>query len=192
MTIKESFAAGYEKDAQEYVKSINDVLRAEELPEYNEPKNVPDVYNDALFGRSELDHHGAQCLHDIGEMGIKNGNDQCLKLISWNPYRVAFLPSDFGYSYRTDFVTQIWDEDVELNFGSAHQLIRELIDIAPELKIEIKNSDLTKEQIILIGDMKTFESDEENYFTDLRSAWFVLFEGARLAIEQKVALSLAG
>ena len=146
MGIKESYIPEARKNAQNYIDAINKVLVDNQIGEYLEIENAPDVYNDGFFGQSGLDHHSSSCLAEFAKYAETKIEVHHLKLISLNPYRVAFIPINFEYPFTTDFEEIFWGQDeVKLNVGSSYKLRDELIEVAQWLGIKFTNGDLNQE-----------------------------------------------
>ena len=192
MGIKPSYAEGFEHEAEQYISAINNVLAYFEIEPYQDPDPIPDVYNGYLFGRSVLDHHSSPCLADLGKLAIEKCKHEHLKLIAWNPYRVAFVPVELDRAYVTQYEAEIWGRKGKINVGSSIILHDELIELAQHLGVTIVDGDIDNEQVGKINDMEPFSKSEPQNFADLRSAWFLLFEGTRLSELHNVVLSLAG
>ena len=175
-----------------YISAINDVLRASGQPDYVEPSALADVYENGLFGRSALDHHGASCLAKLAEIQDQTTPTH-LGLLGLNPYRVAFLPADFAHPLTTAHEEQIFDQLVTLNVGSAPRLLRDLAVVATKIGIPLEDGALAGTIAEQINDFAPlFEGDDCEFAEDERTAWLVLYEGARLAVRHRIALSLAG
>jgi hypothetical protein len=189
--------ASYIDEAQDvasaYVAAINAVLRANGLPEYSDPAHTPDVYDGGLFGRSALDHHSASCLAELAEIALGHQPAPHLGLLALNPYRVAFVPVGFEQPLLTHHAETIAGEQLQLWVGSAPRLVAELATTASLLGIPLDDGRLSDETARKINDFAPlYEGDDRSLSEDERTAWLVLYEGARLAVQHGVALSLAG
>lgn len=194
MGIRQSYIPEAKEDAENYINAINKVLSENQIGEYVENNNIPDVYENGFFGKSGLDHHSSSCLAEFAEYAETKINSEHLKLVKLNPYRVAFIPIDFEFPFATDLKETFWRNNiVNLNVGSSIKLMEELIEISKHLGIEFHYGNLIKEQVDKINELEPFDiAEKENLTEDFRSPWLVLYEGARLSIENKIALSLAG
>jgi hypothetical protein len=77
--------------------------------------------------------------------------------------------------------------------GSLVQLQRELLNLARDLRIPLANGELAGETANAINMFRPFhELDSTRLIETYRTAWLALHEGARLALENGVALTLAG
>jgi hypothetical protein len=189
--------ASYIDDAQGvasvYLDAINAALGAIGLPRYTDPANPPDVYSGGLFGRSALDHHSARCLAELAASAVARGLAPHLGLLATNPYRVAFVPLDFGQPLLTGHAETIAGEQVQLWVGSAPRLVTELTAVAAMLGIPLEGGRLADAVARKINEFAPpYEGDDCSLAEDERTAWLVLYEGARLAMQHGVALSMAG
>lgn len=139
-----------------------------------------------------MDHHSAECLRSLAKMSERHEERPHLYLLDYNPYRVSFLPIDFNAPLATDYSEKINGTLVQIYIGSAYGLMRNLLNIAPELGIPLDQDELSDETAQRINNSEPL--DEEGFFKlkEERTAWLLLYEGARLAIVQCVALALAG
>jgi len=191
--IRASYTDQAQVAAGAYLAAINRALRANGTPEYTDPPNPPNVYNGGLFGRSALDHHSARCFADLGERARADGGGSHLGLLAANPYRVAFVPRDFEVPLPTDYSEEIAGERLVLWVGSAPRLVGELVSVAPLLGIPLEAARVSDAVARRINDFAPLhEGDDCSLAEDERTAWLVLYEGARLAVQHDVALSLAG
>lgn len=189
-----SFIDEARDSAEAYIQAINAALAIIDVPPYLEPETIPDVYQNNFFGRSALDHHSASCLVKIAELQEQNQPSVThLGLIGLNPFRVAYVPFDFPEPLRTSYEEEICRQRVKLNVGSAHQLLKGLCAISHRIGIKIENGQVSDEVAFKINDFSPlFDGDDCQFAEDERTAWLLLYEGARLAIKHGVALSLAG
>ncbi len=193
MGIVPSYAEEAEDSAQELIAAINSRLQEQNLPLYSEPDEPPDVYFDDVFGRSELDHHSASCFVQLAEIAEERNSARHHLAILANPYRVVFLPQDFGEPFETGYKEEIFGDLLEVCAGSAQRLLDELAELAPHLGIPLENGVLSDEIAAKINEFELLTEDDDGELAeDERTAWLALYEGARLAVENKVALSLAG
>ncbi len=193
MGVRESYIEQALDHAKAYVAAINDALAAAGLPAYHDPERPPDVYSSGLFGRSALDHHSARCLVRVAEIAADHLHSPHLGLLLDNPYRVAFVPAHFARPLETIASDRIGGENVGLWVGSCLGLLSELVGAAPALGIPLDGGSLADETASRINEFETlFEGDSLEFAENERTAWLVLFEGARLATQHHVALALAG
>ncbi|WP_446742613.1 hypothetical protein [Silvibacterium acidisoli] len=193
MGIKSSYTEDAQEAASVFLEAINTALKENGLALLADPDNPPDVYEGHLFGRSELDHHSSRVLANLGALACSSRYCPNLALIRDNPFRVAFLPIDFSIPLGTGYFEQIGGERIQIWIGSLPQLQSELNACAIDLGIELNQEQLSDEvatainqfQPLYVGDTAALAEDE-------RTAWLALYEGTRLAMNHKVALSLAG
>jgi hypothetical protein len=189
--------SAYAEEAQDraalFAKAIDATLRKHGLPGYREPTEEPDVYNDGLFGRSALDHHGAETLTALARLANEDGGAPHIGLLATNPYRVAFLPLDFEAPLLTDHTERLFGKHAGLWIGSAPRLLTELTDLAPALGIPLDDRQLTDDIATKINNFAPlYPNDDCALAEDQRTAWLLLYEGARLAVEHQVPMCLAG
>jgi hypothetical protein len=192
MGIRNSFAEEFHKSADEYIAAANKALIAANLPEYVDPESPPDIYVNHLFGRSALDHECASSLVQLSEMMPKD-REPHIHLLTSNPYRVAFLPIDFTEPLKTEYSQLIWKDLVPLWIGSSQRLLKDLLTIALDLEIPLKNGLLSDDIALRINTFEPlFEEDQCVLGNEIRLTWLLMYEGARLSIQHNVALSLSG
>jgi hypothetical protein len=193
MSIRSSYIEDAQASALEYMAAINRALSDAGLVAYQDPVEPPDVYEDGLFGRSALDHHSGRCLLRVAEIASQGQPCPHLALLISNPYRVAYLPGAFAHPFATVATDRIGGVTVRLWFGSCPALSSELVAVAPLLGIPLKGSILADDIAARINESEAlYDGDTLEFAKDERTAWLVLYEGARLANERGVALSLAG
>jgi hypothetical protein len=193
MGVRSSYIDGAEASAEAFLAAINRALTHRGAASYLDPPEAPNVYNGHLFGRSELDHHTSRVLSEIARVGTQSRENPNLALIRDNPYRVAFVPADFAPPTPTEYYEQIGDEDTQIWVGSLPRLLTELKHLAGQLGIPLVNGELADETASAINEFKPFRNgDSVELIEDERTAWLALYEGARLAVEHRVALTLAG
>lgn len=193
MGIVPSYTEEAEDSARELLAAINSRLQAQNLPLYSEPDEPPDVYVDDVFGRSELDHHSASCFAQLSEIAEERKSARQHLAILVNPYRTIFLPLDFSEPFNTGYKEEIFGDSFEVWAGSAQRLLDELAELAPHLGIPFESNVLTDDVAAKINEFELLtENDDGELAEDERTAWLALYEGARLAVENKIALSLAG
>jgi hypothetical protein len=191
--VSSSYIDEAQETAASFVSCIDSALKRNGLRGYQEPATTPDVYDKGLFGRSALDHHTGSCLTEVAELGRTNARSPQLGLIADNPFRVTFVPHDFEQPLPSGHSESIWGEQVEIWVGSAPRLLAELVALAPVLGIPLVERKLTDQVAQQINDgAPLFDGDDCSLAEDERTAWLLLYEGARLAIEHAVPLNLAG
>ena len=193
MGIVPSYTEEAEDSARELIAAINSRLQEQNLPLYFEPDESPDVYVDDVFGRSELDHHSASRFVELAEIAEEHNPSRHHLAILANPYRAVFLPQDFSEPFETGYEEEIFGDLLEVWAGSAAKLLEELTELAPHLGIPLENGILTDNVAVKINEFELLTEDDDGELSeDERTAWLALYEGARLAVENKVALSIAG
>jgi hypothetical protein len=126
-------------------------------------------------------------------VGARSEENPNLVLIRENPYRVTFVPADFGPPAPTEYYEQIAGEAVQIWVGSLPRLLAELRQLAAQLGIPLRDGELTDDTARAINGFEAFHNgDSAELIEDERTAWLALYEGARLALEHRVALTLAG
>ncbi len=119
MGIVPSYTEEAENSARELIAAINSRLQEQNLTLYSEPDEPPDVYIDYVFGRSELDHHSANCFVQLAEIAEERNSARQHLAILVNPYRTVFLPQDFGEPFETGYKEEIFGDLLEVWAGSA-------------------------------------------------------------------------
>lgn len=190
--IRPSFNEQYAESAEEYIRAINAALRAQNLGPYIEA-DPPNVYTDSYFGRSALDHDSARLIATFADRVRKRQHAPHLSLLAENTYRVAFVPVDFTDPLLTEYSETLFGDETPIWAGSSPALLRELIASAELLRIPIEEGVLRDDIAAKINDYEPlFDGDAIDPNSDLRTTWLVLHEGARLSVEHRIALSLAG
>lgn len=193
MGIVPSYTEEAENSARQLVAVINSRLQEQNLPPYSEPDEPLDVYVDDVFGRSELDHHSASCFVELANLAEQHNSTRQHLVILTNPYRAVFLPQDFGKPFETGYKEEILGDLLEVWVGSAQRLLSELAELASHLGIPLENGILSDEVAAKINEFELLTEDDDGELAeDERTAWLALYEGARLAVENKIALTLAG
>jgi hypothetical protein len=194
MGIRGSYTEESRGLADKLLKEINDVLAANGFATYVDPDPPPNVYTGHLFGRSALDHHSSRVLRDIADRAAtRSKNSPNLALIRDNPYRVVFVPPKLRRPCETKYQERIAGSVVTIWMGSLDGLLEELAQLADDLDIPVEDGQISDRTAIAINDYQPFrDGDSVELVEDWRTAWLALYEGARLAKETSVALTLAG
>jgi hypothetical protein len=130
---------------------------------------------------------------EIARLGTNSSENPNLALIRDNPYRVSFVPADFAPPTPTEYYERIGGEGVQIWVGSLPHLLRELNQLAAQLGIPLTNGELRDETAAAINSFEALHNgDSTELIEDKRTAWAALYEGARLALEHRIALTLAG
>lgn len=191
--IKNSYAPESQVLAESYIKEINRTLSKKGLPLYEDGPFIPTINKNSSIGRSCLAHYSSSCLRDFGEFAESQVKVKHLQLLKINPYRVVYLPIKLASFFTTNHKESIWgNEEVYLNVGSAYGLKNELEQLANRMGISVENELNFEEQIHQINQQKPLEEGEAaDLNKDMRKCWLLMYEGARIAIEHHIALSLA-
>jgi hypothetical protein len=193
LTIGASYVERAKDVGQRYVAAIDRALRSRGLPGYADPPRAPDAYRRGRFGRSSLDHHGAGTFVSLGEMAEEDEASPHLSLLAESPFRLAFVPTDFELPMPVEHSELIAGERPRLWLGSSPRLLEELYRMAPRLGIPLEDGSLSDELARRIDARELLtEGDDGALADDERTGWLLLVEGARLSIEHRVALALAG
>jgi len=193
MGVRSSFTEESRESADALLREINLVLAAASLPAYIDPDPPPNVYFGHLFGRSALDHHLSRVFVLIAEQAAHSKQSPNLALIRDNPYRVVFVPQKLVEPQVTQYRDRIDGRPVQIWVGSLDGLLEELRRLADGLGIPTVNGQIADKTAAAINDFKPLsETDTTELIEDSRTAWLALYEGARLAEANAVALSLAG
>lgn len=189
MGIMDSYTEDSKDVGKKYINSINDTLRENNLKHYRDPDTVPDVYINFKFGRSSLDHHVVYYIKAVCNFVP---NLPQLTAISKNPYRISFVPIAFSKPLITSHQEKIGSEQYQVLVGSLPALLEELKITGHELGVRDLKSGLSDEIASKINKEEFLRDGEDAELLSLRNAWLVIYEGTRLAIENDVALSIAG
>lgn len=193
MDITPSYLEAADEAARKLVAAINLHLAKLNLPLYSEPKEMPDVYVDNAFGRSNLDHHSTKHFMQLANLAKEYGSAREHLSLLAHPHQTVYIPQDFSEPFETGFKEEIFGEAVEVWAGSIPKLFAELTELAPHLGVPLKNDFLSDEVAEKINEFELLSDDDDGkYVENERTAWLALYEGARLALEHKVALSLSG
>lgn len=181
---------------------LNEVLRENNLPEHSEPENLP-----KLSRRSSLNSFPYSFLHYLRRVAAHRFRDE-----NWiaepfpeneNPADDPVLDSEMymmnshllchsdceGYYVPVDFSEVIVEPGKQNRIrggllGSSHKLMKELIEIAPALEIEISDGKLADAEI---ENIKLADRAESGLFRE-KIVWLALFEAARLSLEHQTAI----
>lgn len=193
MGIRSSYTENSRGLADALLTAINNVLAVNGFAVYVDPDPPPNVYTGHMFGRSALDHHSSRVLIDIAYRATISKNSANLALVRDNPYRVVFVPAKLRMPYETEYQERIAGNMVAIWIGSLHGLLEELGWLADDLGIPVIDGQIADQTAAAINVYQPFrEGDSVELIEDWRTAWLALHEGARLAKETGVALTLAG
>jgi hypothetical protein len=197
----EATNGGGDCPAAAFLDALNHVLAENGIERYDDPEEAPRVYRGHLFGRSALDHHSPRVFLELVAMAEATAPRPNavqnlalnLALIRMNPHRAVFLPRALPLPLATGSYEQNGGEPVPVWAGSLVELQQELLGLASDLRIPLTNGKLADETAAAINMYRPFhELDSTKLIESYRTAWLALYEGARLALENGVALTLAG
>jgi hypothetical protein len=173
--IKRSYAPASVQEALTDVECINAALRLHALEPYVDPPG-----GDFDLGRSAMNRHVASAfasLVDFAEKSPARYGRTHMRLLSGS--RAVYVPRAFREPLRTPRMT----------IGSATRLMEELRALAPSLGLPAFLRDVPDEVAAKIVRQESFlDSDTEWILGCGRTVWFMLFEGARRAVETARAL----
>ena len=188
LSIEESFIPEARSNALALVQAVNDVLTRLQLPPITDRPEGPHI----CTGRTGLDHIGSRTLAELGERGGDARNH--VQLLSFNPYRLVYVPRRFAETQVTPYEECIAGQDVKILCGSSVLLLEQLLLMAPELGIPLSDGALGDDvasKIDMMNELRDGESDWE-LIENARVAWLILHEAALLSIGEDVPISLAG
>jgi hypothetical protein len=187
-----SFGGETSGSATALLDAMNRVLPENGIEPYADPQQPPRVYRGHLFGRSALDHHSPRVFLELVTMAEALGPSPNLALIRKNSPRIVFLPRVLPQPFATGYCEKNGGAPLPVWAGSLPQLLDELVKLARELGIPLLNGKLTDQTADAINMFRPFhELDSTKLIENHRTAWLALYEGARLAMENGVALTLA-
>ncbi|MGA9062771.1 MAG: hypothetical protein WB341_14030 [Terracidiphilus sp.] len=193
MGVRPSYAGKAQESATAFLEAMNRVLVESGVEPYADSDETPRVYTGYLFGRSALDHDSSRVFVEIADLAQASRSCPNLALIRDNPHRVAFVPRRLLQPLATGYHERIEGNNVQIWIGSLAQLTEELLHFARDLRIPLSNGGVADETADFINMFTPFhERDSTKLIRDYRPAWLALYEGARLAMEHGVALTLAG
>jgi hypothetical protein len=192
--IRGSFIDEAQDSAEAFIQAINLELARLRLAPYDEPRELPNVYDGPLFGRSALDHDSARLLVELARRAMAAGSSPQLELLTFNPFRVAYVPRDVSPPVETGFRDQIGGEQYSIWCGSSERLLKEIIACAALFNIPVDDQGLEDVVASRINDYEPLSpgDDADAELADLRTTWPTLHEAARLSVGTGVALCLAG
>jgi hypothetical protein len=193
MGVRCSFGGDTNGSASAFLDAISRILAENGFDPYDDPSDPPRVYRGHLFGRSALDHHSPRVFVGLATMAEAQGPCPNLALIRENPHRVVFLPRALPRPLATGYCEKNGDDSMPVWAGSLPQLLQELVRLARDLRIPLANGRLADATAFAINMFRPFhERDSTKLIESYRTAWLALYEGARLAMENRTALTLAG
>jgi hypothetical protein len=190
---------------RESLAKINEVLTENNLPEHQEPEQLPRMQN-----RAGLLSYPYSFLHHLRRFYARATNDP-----DWTPspmpdgedpvedpvldeemnkmFSHLLCHSDAeGFYLPIDFHDVILDDEEQDRvpgglLGSSYRLMEELVRIAPKLGIALDGEQLSDAE----ADKINKESESEVGLWIEQTVWISLFEAARLSIEHKTAICFA-
>ena len=193
MGVRSSFREGTAPAAEAFLAAINQALSQNGSQPYRDPLQPPDVYNDSLFGRSELDNCSSETLAEVACLGSQSSTSTNLSLICDNPYRTCFIPAYLGIPIPTIYQERIGSQTITIWIGSLSNLFREVTKLAAILGIPMQSDGLLADQTAeAINREDQFLAKDSQSDVDRRQAWLCLYESVRLALAHGAALTLAG
>jgi len=114
MGVRSSFREGTAPAAEAFLAAINQALSQNGSQPYRDPLQPPDVYNDSLFGRSELDNCSSETLAEVACLGSQSSTSTNLSLICDNPYRTCFIPAYLGIPIPTIYQERIGSQTITI------------------------------------------------------------------------------
>jgi len=193
MGVRCSFGGETNGSVAALLEAMNHVLSENAVECYDDPKEQPRVYRGRMFGRSALDHHSPRVLAEMAAMAESFAPCPHLALLRNLPHRVVFLPRDLAAPFSTQAIEKNDADPAPSWTGSLPQLLQELAGLAKNLRIPLTDGKLSDETAHSINTFRPFhELDSTKLIESYRTAWLALYEGARLALENGVALTLAG
>lgn len=192
--IRASFTEEAQDSAEAFLGAINSELLRLCLPPYDEPTELPQVYEGSLFGRSALDHDSARLIVELSRRAVAAQLSPQMQLLTVNPYRVAYVPRDINPPVETGFQDQIAGDLYPIWCGAAGRLHKELVSCASLIGVPLGTQGLDDEIARRINEFEPLADNEkvEAELADLRTTWLTLHEAARLSVRTGVALCLAG
>ncbi|MBI3822480.1 MAG: hypothetical protein HY289_07350 [Planctomycetes bacterium] len=183
---------------------LNAVLAEHKLPPHTEPEKLP-----PLDDRTPIGSYSYSYLHHLRRVAahVMQDPDWIAKPLAESEDPAAdpvvdeesammashlLCHSDCeGFYLPIDFKEIIVDDNGDLIpggiLGSSFTLMKELIVIAPALKIQIANGELSNDDAKKIN----AEIDQEGPLWIEKAVWISLFEAARLSIQHQTAICFA-
>ena len=185
---------------QQIFAHLNDVLKDNELPAYQEPIELINEHS-----RAPITSFPYSFLHYLRWVEIQlsvnpqsplipiNSNDELDDKLNSVDF-VDFMDNPLinhadneGYYLPVDFDEVLFDDVENQSLGSSHHLMAILQDIAPHLGISLVDGKLTDEEIARLNQ----RIDDERAFYRELIVWLALFEASRLSIQYYTAIVFA-
>jgi hypothetical protein len=185
------------------LRGVNEVLAENNLPTYEEPEQLPPMVSRAQamsFPYSFLHYlrrfyanvtHDSDWIPTLTPDGESATDDQVLdeEMYMMSSHLLCHSDSN-GFYLPIDFDDIVIDDTGADRIpggivGSSHQLMREMIEVAPSLGIKLSGANLSDAEATRINAVA--ESEEGFWIEHL--VWIALFEAARLSIEHGTAIA---
>jgi hypothetical protein len=187
LSIQESFIDTARDRALELVACIDRILATSGQRALRDPAEGPHV----CTGRTGLDHIGSSSLVSLGEAaGPARAHAHLLCI---NPYRLVYIPRTLRVPQPTGARDMIAGRSIEVLVGASASLLAELQSLATDLGIPLAPDRSLADPIAkAIDDLEPLSPGDAPALVELRVAWLLMHEAARLSIEHDVPISLAG
>jgi hypothetical protein len=186
--VERSYPPEFAEEAQNFVAAINVSLKSRGLPSFEDSVPVLDALG---LGRSRVDHFGAGGLCAFASFAAKH---ECGSQFGVAGPRDVYLPIDFQPLLKVPFGKFLWFSRNAF-VGSATRLLDSVVMLADPLGIPLEDGDLSDETAVRINKSEPLGHGDKNeditLLEDLRPAWLLYHEGARLSIAHQCALVLA-
>lgn len=185
---------------QQVFAHLNDVLKSNKLPTYQEPTEI--ISEDS---RALITSFPYSFLHYLRWVEVQlsinphvpltpiNSSDELDNKLNSVDF-VDFMDNPLinhadneGYYLPVDFDEVLFDEVENQSIGSSYHLMAVLQDIAPHLGISLVDSKLTDEEIVRLNQRI---DDEHDFYREI-IVWLALFEASRLSIQYHTAIVFA-
>ncbi|MEW6736141.1 MAG: hypothetical protein AB1489_32910, partial [Acidobacteriota bacterium] len=177
---------------KETYDQLNKFLLKMGLPEHIEPEEIPD----GVIYRGEIVGFPYSCIHYLRRAYIYQklgltltpcsdgaSSDPVLTaeyqspqidshLIHFSDSSGFYVPIDFAKPLEADYEDEVLGDAVGSSFG----LLRELIEVAPTIGIDLNEGELSDGRAAELAD---FENEKKHPFETERMVWFTLYEAAR-------------
>jgi hypothetical protein len=193
-----------EEDIEEYqeiYRSLDRFLIRYGLPGHQEPENL-----EKIPGRGEFDNFTYPCLHYLRRAYVhKRKGLAVIPFEGDSIYQDRLLATEYdspsidshlvyhsdceGFyvpiNFPSPLVASKEDDVLGDIVGSSYGLLRELIEVAPAIKIQLNNGNLSEDTIANLS----FDRHRDDHPLETeRSIWFSLFEAASKSIKYKTAI----
>jgi hypothetical protein len=185
----------------EELVALNEVLAAEGLPQHHEPPRLP-----PLQSRAACSSFPYSYLHQLRRLAAHQMEDP-----SWRvtPVHGDLTPADErlierqtmhmtnhllahsdaeGFYVPVDFRAILFDEQDRIRggtFGSSHQLMRDLVTLAPLLNIRLESGHLSDSEAERLN--RAFDAEDDPFRIE-KGVWIALYEAARLSLHHEAMI----